>query len=78
MLVYPRVANEINGLKDRDFERAIPAGRFRVLALGASAFVTREFQPRFQALMNEAPLFRQRGLAVRVASTGVPAHTSFD
>jgi hypothetical protein len=78
VLVYPRVANAINGFQDDDFEREISAGHFRMLALGASAFVTREFQPRFQALMNEAPLFRDRGLSVRVVSTGVPAHTSFD
>jgi hypothetical protein len=78
VLVYPRVANEINGFRDDDFEREIPGGQFRMLALGASAFVTREFQPRFQALMNDAPFFRDRGLSVRVASTGVPAHTSFD
>jgi hypothetical protein len=78
VLVYPRVANEINGFKDDDFERDTPAGQFRMLTLGASAFVTREFQPRFEALMNGAPLFRQRDLAVRVVSTGVPAHTSFD
>ena len=78
VLVYPRVANEINGFKDDEFERAIPAGHFRMLTLGASAFVTREFQPRFEALMNRSPLFRQRDLAVRVVSTGVPAHTTFD
>jgi hypothetical protein len=78
VLVYPRVANEINGFKDGDFERRIPDGQFRMLALGASAFVTREFQPRFERLMNDAAFFRDRGLAVRVASAGVPAHTSFD
>ncbi len=78
VLVYPRVANEINGFKDPSFEREIPAGEFRMLTLGASAFVTRDFQPRFQELMNRAPSFQQRGLSVRVASTGVPAHTTFD
>ena len=78
VLVYPRVANDINGFKDSSFEREIRAGEFRVLGLGASAFVTREFQPRFQELLNGAPVFRQRDLSVRVASTGVPAHTSFD
>ncbi len=78
VLVYPRAANEINGFQDDGFEREIPAGHFRMLTLGASAFVTRDFQPRFQALMNQAPLFRRRELSVRVVSTGVPAHTSFD
>jgi hypothetical protein len=78
VLVYPRVANEINGFKDGDFEREVPAGQFRMLALGASAFVTRSFQPEFQRLMNEASPFRARGLEVAVVSTGVPAQTSYD
>ena len=78
VLVYPRVANAINGFQDDDFEREIPAGQFRMLTLGGSAFVTREFQPRFQARMNDAAFFGERDLSVRVVSTGVPAHTSFD
>jgi len=78
VLVYPRIANEINGFKDPSFDRQIRAGEFRVLGLGASAFVTREFQPRFQELLDRAPFFRQRDLSVRVVSTGVPAHTTFD
>jgi hypothetical protein len=78
VLVYPRIANGINGFEDPGFEREVSAGQFRVLGLGASAFVTREFQPRFQELLNQAPFFRQRDLSVRVASTGVPAHTSLD
>jgi len=78
VLVYPRVANEINGLRDPDFDREIPAGEFRILALGASAFVTRAFQPRVQQLLNENQLFRDAGLEVRVVSTGVPAHMTYD
>jgi hypothetical protein len=78
VLVYPRVANAINGFRDSDFHGHIPRGQFRILALGASAFVTRDFQPRFQALLDHAPLFRNAGLRVRVASTGVPAHMTFD
>jgi hypothetical protein len=78
VLVYPRVASDINGFKDDDFEREIPEGQFRMLALGASAFVTRDFQPRFQERMNGAGFFRDRGLSARVVSAGVPAHTSFD
>jgi len=78
VLVYPRVASDINGFKDPGFKKSIPPGQFRILALGASAFVTREFQPRFQDLMNAAPLFRDRGLRVRVVSTGVPAHMTYD
>ncbi len=78
VLVYPRVANAINGFQDPDFEREIPRGEFRILALGASAFITREFQPRMQALLNENPLFREQGLKVRVVSAGVPAHMTYD
>ena len=40
VLVYPPVANAINGLRDSDFDPEIPPGEFRILALGASAFVT--------------------------------------
>jgi hypothetical protein len=78
VLVYPRVANDINGLRDSDFESEIPPGEFRILALGASAFVTRNFQSQFQALLNEDPLFVEQGLKVRVASVGVPAHMTYD
>jgi len=78
VLVYPRVANTINGLQDPDFDEEIPPGEFRILALGASAFVTRNFQPQFQALLNEDPYFAERGLRVRVASTGIPAHMTYD
>jgi hypothetical protein len=78
VLVYPRVANGTNGFEDREFRREIPPGQFRVLALGASAFVTREFQPRFESRLAADPLFRRRGLSPRVVSTGVPAHTSYD
>jgi hypothetical protein len=78
VLVYPPVANGINGLRDSDFDSEIPPGEFRILALGASAFVTREFQPRIQALLNENPLFVEQDLKVRVASAGVPAHMTYD
>jgi hypothetical protein len=78
VLVYPRVANEINGFRDSDFDPEIPPGEFRILALGASAFVTRDFQPHFQALLNENPLFVEQDLKVRVASAGVPAHMTYD
>jgi hypothetical protein len=78
VLVYPRVANEINGLRDSAFDSEIPPGEFRILALGASAFVTRDFQPHFQALLNEKPLFVERDLKVRVVSAGVPAHMTYD
>jgi len=78
VLVYPPVANGINGLRDSDFDSEISPGEFRILALGASAFVTREFQPRIQALLNENPLFVEPGLRVRVASAGVPAHMTYD
>jgi hypothetical protein len=77
-LVYPRVANEINGWRDPDFVPEIPPGEFRILALGASAFVTRNFQPQIQALLNENPLFVERGLKVHVVSAGVPAHMTYD
>ncbi len=76
VLVYPRVANDINGFKDAAFGRTIHEGEFRILALGASAFVTREFQPEFERLMNEFPAFRER--EVRVVSAGVPAHMTYD
>jgi hypothetical protein len=78
VLVYPPIANDINGLRDSDFDSEIPPGEFRILALGASAFVTRDFQPKVQALFNEAPLFVDQGLKVRVASAGVPAHMTYD
>lgn len=78
VLVYPPIANEINGLRDSDFDPEIPPGEFRILALGASAFVTRNFQPQFQALLNENPLFVEQDLKVRVASAGVPAHMTYD
>ncbi len=78
VLVYPPVANQINGLRDSDFDSEIPPGEFRILALGASAFVTRNFQPRIEALLSENPLFVEPGLKVRVVSTGVPAHMSYD
>ena len=78
VLVYPPVANEINGLRDSDFDSEIPPGEFRILALGASAFVTRNFQAQFQGLLNENPWFVEQGLKVRVASAGVPAHMTYD
>ena len=78
VLVYPRVASYINGFRDPDFEGGISEGDFRMLALGASAFVTRNFQPEFQRLMNDDPFFSDEGLRVRVASTGVPAHMTYD
>jgi hypothetical protein len=78
VLVYPRVANEINGFEDPDFEAQPARGEFRMLALGASNFVTGSFQPEFQRLMNEAPLFGGRDLSVRVVSAGVPAQMSYD
>ena len=78
VLVYPRRPTGINGLEDPGFTRRRPEGEFRILALGASAFVTRSFQPEFQRLLNESPFFRSRGLRVRVVSTGVPAHMTFD
>jgi len=78
VLVYPPIANDINGLRDSDFDSEIPPGEFRILALGASAFVTRNFQPQFQALLNENPWFVEQDLKVRVASAGVPAHMTYD
>ncbi|MDP3937691.1 MAG: hypothetical protein Q8R92_06095 [Deltaproteobacteria bacterium] len=78
VLVYPRIGNEINGFRNPDFSRDIPRGQFRILALGASAFVTREFQPRFQDLLDEAPIFTSSGFHARVISSGVPAHMTFD
>ena len=78
VLVYPPIANEINGLRDSDFDSEIPPGEFRILALGASAFVTRNFQPQFQALLNENRLFVDQDLKVRVVSAGVPAHMTYD
>jgi hypothetical protein len=78
VLVYPRVANDINGLRDSNFDPEIPPGEFRILALGASAFITRNFQPQIQALLNENPLFVEQGLKVRVASAGIPAHMTYD
>ncbi len=78
ILVYPPVANDINGLRDSDFDSEISPGEFRILALGASAFVTRNFQPQIEALLNENPLFVEQGLKVRVVSAGVPAHMTYD
>jgi hypothetical protein len=78
VLVYPRVANEINGFRDSEFDPEIPPREFRILALGASAFVTRDFQPQFQRLLNENPWFTEQGLKVRVASAGIPAHMTYD
>jgi len=78
VLVYPRVANGINGFTDPDFDARPRPGEFRMLALGASNFVTGNFQPEFQRRMNEAPLFRERDLSVRVVSSGVPAQMSYD
>lgn len=78
VLVYPRKANEYNGFGGPDFGRHIPEGEYRILALGASAFVTRSFPPEFQRLLNESLFFAERGLRARVVSTGVPAHMSHD
>jgi hypothetical protein len=78
VLVYPPVANGINGLQDSDFDSEIPPGEFRILALGASAFVTRNFQPQMQALLNENPLFAEQDLKVRLVSAGIPAHMTYD
>jgi hypothetical protein len=46
--------------------------------LGASAFVTRDFQPQFERLLNESPRLRGLGKRIRVVSTGAPTHMSFD
>jgi hypothetical protein len=78
VLVYPVRGNGINGFGAPGFGREIPRGTFRILALGASAFVTRDFHGQFERLMNEAPEFRARGLAVDVVTAGVPAHMSYD
>ena len=78
VLVYPPVANAINGLQDSDFDSEIPPGEFRILALGASAFITRNFQPQMQALLNENPLFAEQDLKVRLVSAGIPAHMTYD
>jgi hypothetical protein len=78
VLVYPPVANGINGLRDSDFDPEIPPGEFRILALGASAFITRNFQPQMQALLNANPLFAERDLKVRLVSAGIPAHMTYD
>jgi hypothetical protein len=78
VLVYPPVANEINGLRDSDFDSEIPPGEFRVLALGASAFVTRDFQPQVESMLNDDPFFSDQDLKVRVVSAGVPAHMTYD
>jgi len=77
-LVYPRVATAINGFEDPDFGRRVPAGEYRILALGASALVTRDFRAEFERLLNASPLFQSRNLRVRVISTGVPAHMTWD
>lgn len=77
-LVYPRVANDINGFRDPSFTPHVPEGHFRILTLGASAFVTRDFPRRFEDSLSNAPFFRQRGTRPRVVSTGVPAHMTFD
>ena len=78
VLVYPRVADDINGFKDSGFRHAIPPGQFRVLGLGASNLVTSGFQPDFQRRLDESTFFRERGLSVRFVSSGVPAQMSFD
>ena len=78
VLVYPRVADGINGFEDPEFRHAIPAGQFRVLGLGASNLVTGGFQSDFQRRLDESPRFRERGLSVRFVSSGVPAQMSFD
>ena len=78
MLVYPRVASEHNGFRSSDFERTVSDGEYRLLALGASAFITRSFPQEFERLLNESPFFARRGLRARVISTGVPAHMSYD
>ncbi len=78
VLVYPRVATAINGFQDASFPRHVPAGEFRILALGASIFVTRDFRDAFERLLTASAWFRARGLRARVISTGVPAHMSWD
>lgn len=77
-LVYTRKASPINGFGANAFPRRTPEGEIRILMLGASAFVTRDFQPQFERLLNESPRLRGLGKRVRVLSTGVPAHMSFD
>jgi len=77
-LVYPKVANDINGFRDRHFGRRVPAGQFRILMLGASAFVTRNFAPAFEQLLNGSGWFHESGKRARVISTGVPAHMTYD
>ncbi len=59
VLVYPPVASDINGLRDSDFDSEIPPGEFRILALGASAFVTRDFQPKIQGRVSCSPTFNR-------------------
>lgn len=78
VLVYPRVADGINGFEDPEFRRATPPGQFRVLGLGASNLVTGGFQPDLQSRLGESPLFRDRGLSLRFVSSGVPAQMSYD
>jgi len=78
VLVYPRVADGINGFEDPEFRHEVPSGQFRVLGLGASNLVTGGFQPEFQRRLDAAPLFRKHDLSVRFVSSGVPAQMSFD
>ena len=78
VLVYPRVADGINGFEDPSFRHRIPPGQFRVLGLGASNLVTGGFQADFQRRLDESTLFREQGLSVRFVSSGVPAQMSFD
>ena len=78
VLVYPRIADEINGFRDPEFRHATPPGQFRVLGLGASNFVTGGFQPDFQRRLDEAQRFREKKLSVRFVSSGVPAQMSYD
>jgi hypothetical protein len=78
ILVYPRRATPINGFQDASFPRRAPPGEFRILALGASAFVTRNFRAEFERLLTGSEWFRARNLRARVISTGVPAHMSWD
>lgn len=77
-LVYVRRADAINGFAGNGLSRRKPAQEIRLLMLGASAFVTRDFQPQFERLLNESPRLRALGKNVRVVSTGVPAHMTFD
>ncbi len=77
-LVYPRRATAINGFGSGDFPQRTPEGELRILLLGASAFVTGDFPARFERLLNDSQQARQWGKRVRVVSTGVAAHMTFD